>query len=511
MQSENNFYVEQNHRAWREIFYASFLIIAFSALVFSLYGLGLPLERDNSIYLYAAQRLVEGVPPYLSIFDVKTPLTSFVNALLLLPSQIIFDEPLHGVRIGNMVIVTVTSLLTYRLAMKMFSRKGTALFAPLAMLGFQGYTLMAAVGGRPKVLLLLFLLLALNFLWDRRWFAAGLASALCVFTWQPSGIVLIASLVFAANSGERDRLRAPVLMLGGFLLVTALLSAYFVFMGAFQEFLHGSLLAHWFVERTVEQSELREIVHAIQNGFPFSSSLIVLGLLSIVPFLAVEAWVNWNKHRSASPELAYLLMLVMLVTWSMFDFQAYPDFFVLLPFAALGIQWVLQNLASVIGNTFGFEWRHRCVAAQWVLVCFLLTAPLFAFVGSKIAAGPTLDDERARYETIIRTALGEEGVGRKNVLVLEIPEILALLQLDNSTPYIVQMDGIDRYVASRFGGGIEGWFDAMEAAKPDLLIIKTWRLKRYSSENEKAVLRWLRTSFKPGLVDRGISTWLPIS
>ena len=75
----------------------------------------------------------------------------------------------------------------------------------------------------------------------------------------------------------------------------------------------------------------------------------------------------------------------------------------------------------------------------------------------------------------------------------------------------VQMDGIDRYVASRFGGGIEGWFDAMEAAKPDLLIIKTWRLKRYSSENEKAVLRWLRTSFKPGLVDRGISTWLPIS
>ena len=150
-------------------------------------------------------------------------------------------------------------------------------------------------------------------------------------------------------------------------------------------------------------------------------------------------------------------------------------------------------------------------AAQWVMACFLLTAPLFAFVGSKIAAGPTLDAERARYETIVRTALGEEGVSRKNVLVLEIPEILALLHMDNSTPYVVQMDGIDRYVASRFAGGIGGWFDAMEAAKPDLLIIKTWRLKRHSPENEKAVLRWLRTSFEPGPVDRGISTWLPIS
>ena len=511
MQSENDFSVEQNHLEWRETMYASFLIIAFSVLVFSLYGLGLPLERDNSIYLYSAQRLLEGVPPYLSIFDVKTPLTSFVNALLLLPSQIVFDEPLHGVRIGNMAIVTVTALLTYRLSTKMFNGKGTALFAPLAMLGFQGYTVMAAIGGRPKVLLLVFLLLALNFLWDRRWFAAGLASALCAFTWQPSGIVLIAAMVFAANSGARDGLRAPILMVGGFFLVTALLSAYFVFMGAFQEFLDGSFLAHLFVERTVEQSELREIVYAIQHGFPFSSSLIVLGLLSIVPFLAVTAWVNWKKCRSASPELAYLLMLIMFVTWSVFDFQAYPDFFVLLPFAALGIQWVLQNLADAIGNTFGFGWRHRGVAAQWVMVCFLLTAPLFAFVGSKIAAGPTLDDERARYETIVRTALGEEGLSRKNVLVLEIPEILALLHMDNSTPYVVQMDGIDRYVASRFAGGIGGWFDAMEAAKPDLLIIKTWRLKRYSPENEKAVLRWLRTSFEPGPVDRGISTWLPIS
>jgi len=134
-----------------------------------------------------------------------------------------------------------------------------------------------------------------------------------------------------------------------------------------------------------------------------------------------------------------------------------------------------------------------------------------AAVGSKIAAGDTLDDERARYETLIRTALGEDVVGSTNVLVLEIPQILALLHLNNSTPYIVQMDGIDRYVASRFSGGIGGWFDAMEAEKPDLLIIATWRLRRYSPEHEKAVLRWLSTSFEPGPVDRGISTWLPIS
>ena len=509
MKPEQGSCVDKHRQVWRAKLYGSCVVVVFSAIVFSLYGLDLPLNRDNAIYLYSAQKLLDGVPPYISIFDIKTPLTSFVTAGLLLPSHSIFDEPLHGVRLGNMAIVTATALLTYRLAAKVFGGKGTALFAPLAMLGFQGYIVMAAMGARPKVLLIFFMLLVLIFLWDRRWFAAGLASALCAFTWQVSGVVLVAALVFAFIAGERYRPRAPIRLLGGFFSVTAALSAYFVYMGAFQEFLDGSLLAHLYVERTEAQNELRNIVHSIETGFPFASSLIVLGLLCFVPYLACKVWKEWVKQRSAGPELAYLLMLVMFSAWSLFDFQSYPDFFVFLPFAALGIQLMLQSLGSVIGDKFGFDAKHRDFTVQLVLVCFLLTSPFFAFVGNRVVAGVTLDDEKARFESIINTAIGGGNISEKRLLVLEIPEIPALLGLDNNTPYVVHMDGIDQYVASRFSGGIQGWFDAMETKDPDLLIVRTWTLRRYSPENEKAVLEWLNASFEPGPVDGGISTWLP--
>jgi hypothetical protein len=510
MQPEKDFRVHQNPRVQRNDIYGSCFIVAFSAVVFSWYGLELPLYRDNAIYLYSAQRLLEGVPPYISIFDVKTPLTSFVTALLLIPSQSIFDEPLHGVRVGYMVIVTATALLTYRLSVRMFDRSGTALFAPLAMLGFQGYIVMAAVGARPKVLLLLFMLFLLIFLWDRRWFAAGLASALCFFTWQPSAIVLIAALVFAFVTWRQDGLRAPVRLLGGFILVTAVLSAYFIYKGAFREFLDGSFLVHlFFLERTSGQIQISNIVYWIKAGFPFSSSLIVLGLICIVPYFASDVWKEWTKNRTAGPELAYLLMLVMFTVWSMLDFQGYPDFFVFLPFAALGIQLILQNLSSVFGEMFDFGARYRGFAAQLVLVCFLLAAPYFAFVRSGAAAGPTLSDQIVHIEGIISGALGGGDIGNKRVLVLEVPEIPALLRLENKTPFIVQMDGVDRYLASKFSNGIQGWFDAMEAGGPDLLIIRIRALERYSPENKKAVLKWLNTSFEPGPSNPDTSTWLP--
>jgi hypothetical protein len=75
------------------IYLALFL---FSALVFALYGLELPLNRDDAQYFYSAERLLHGeMPmPYRSIFDMKTPLVSFVTALAWYVSQPLMAEPI---------------------------------------------------------------------------------------------------------------------------------------------------------------------------------------------------------------------------------------------------------------------------------------------------------------------------------------------------------------------------------------------------------------------------------
>jgi hypothetical protein len=87
------------------------LLTLLAILVFFMYGLELPLRRDNAQYIYTAQRLLHGEMPYQSLFDMKTPLTSFVTTFALLVTQNIFDEPIKGVRFFHFAMSIATILL----------------------------------------------------------------------------------------------------------------------------------------------------------------------------------------------------------------------------------------------------------------------------------------------------------------------------------------------------------------------------------------------------------------
>jgi len=49
------------------------LVFALAAFVYSQYGLYADLGRTNGIVLYSGQKMAEGIPHYVSIFDVITP------------------------------------------------------------------------------------------------------------------------------------------------------------------------------------------------------------------------------------------------------------------------------------------------------------------------------------------------------------------------------------------------------------------------------------------------------
>ena len=76
------------------------------------------------------------------------------------------------------------------------------------MIGFHGFILQAAIAAEPKSLLLLFFVAGLIFVLDKKWFFLGLVSALCAFTWQPSGILFIAALIYAIIQESPYRLKA---------------------------------------------------------------------------------------------------------------------------------------------------------------------------------------------------------------------------------------------------------------------------------------------------------------
>src|SRR5690606_35841847 len=84
-----------------------------------------------------------------------------------------------------------------------------AFFATLTFIGFRGFAIMAAVvGPRPKSFSVLFDVLCLLAIAQRRWFWAGLCGAVAALTWQPSGILIIVVLALALFQVPEARWKA---------------------------------------------------------------------------------------------------------------------------------------------------------------------------------------------------------------------------------------------------------------------------------------------------------------
>jgi len=74
--------------------------------------IGVPLERDEGEYGYAAQLILQGMPPYKSVYNMKLPGIYGAYALLLK----IFGETHQGIHMGLLAINICTILLVFLLA-----------------------------------------------------------------------------------------------------------------------------------------------------------------------------------------------------------------------------------------------------------------------------------------------------------------------------------------------------------------------------------------------------------
>jgi 4-amino-4-deoxy-L-arabinose transferase-like glycosyltransferase len=75
-----------------------------------------PLERDEGEYAYAGQLILDGVPPYAQVYNMKMPGIYAAYALILA----IFGQTHTGIRLGLLVINAATIFLLFLLAKKLF-------------------------------------------------------------------------------------------------------------------------------------------------------------------------------------------------------------------------------------------------------------------------------------------------------------------------------------------------------------------------------------------------------
>jgi len=465
------------------------LILVLSALVYRQYGFAGPLTRDDAIYLYSGQQMAQGIPPYLSIWDHKGPLAPMIAGVGAWLAPWLGIEDILAVRLVFFAISVLAVVAVYLLASDLLGSRAMGLVAAFLFLNFWGVGRHAGSGPRAKAAMLLFQVLALWWTGRKAWFWAGLCGCLAFLTWQPTGIYPAAAFALALLQSEKKaRLSNALRVLAGIAVPLLAISAYFFLQGALYEFAEGTILFNlvhldrgaWSVRGNV-----RQIFRAVESGYGTMFVPIWLGL-GMLPILLLQrlsrARCRIVKWLSVDPFCALLLTAPLPLAWSLIDFQWYPDFYVFLPYVAVGLAWALAP---------GFQALNKAgkavQIAALVLVCAILVYSA-AYTYRQTTSG----------DLALQRAWAEEAVARyggERLVSIGVPEALVVLHRTNPNPYVFVINGIDNRIEATTPGGIEGWLDQLAAYDPDVIFYGSTR-GRFAPRIEE----WLESRYQRATV-----------
>ena len=452
------------------------LVFVLAAFIYGQYGLDDELSRTTAANLYAGQKMAEGVPPYVSIFDVLGPLGPMLAGLGVMISEQLGWGDIYTARLLFLIIGCFAVASVYLLGEGLFRSQRVGMFAALTFLGFFWFGKEIARGPYQKVPMVLFVVLSLLLTSRRRWFWAGLCGSLSFLVWQPTAIFPLTTLFVAALQPRQRRLAAVTRVSAGIGLPLATVGAYFYYHGAFYKLLDGAILFHILYGERGQSSLLSHFLTPIQGAFDGFTTMFLPILLGFV-MLACLYFSRWVRHGSLRNMLAedafapILLSLPAVVVWSLIDFQNQKDFLVLLPYAALGFgafldlavrrMGDLQVGATPLGGMQSLLTVGLCVS----LVALALANTSFGSQANELRQG--LNQQKEEIADI------EDRFGSDVKLIsIDAPEVLVLQHRTNPTPYAFIVMGIDNHIDANVPGGFEGWVRELEAYDPDVIALR---------------------------------------
>src|ERR671933_1327320 len=107
------------------------LVLFLAVFVYGMYGFDGALPLDYSIYLYSGQRMAEGVPPYVSAFDHKGPLSPMIAGLGVMLSWPLGWDDVYTVRLIFFTTACLGVVAVYLLGACVFRSRVAGFFAAL--------------------------------------------------------------------------------------------------------------------------------------------------------------------------------------------------------------------------------------------------------------------------------------------------------------------------------------------------------------------------------------------
>ena len=417
------------------------LLAAAAVVIFLLHGFGGLLTRD-ALYAYGGQQFAEGVPPYVAVLNRAGPLAHMVPGFGAMIARTLGTDDLITMRALMMVLSTVAVWLTYLLGRDAFSSRLAGVASAATLLTFQGFVTYATGGPREKTTMVLLVLCALLAVVHRRWAWAGVAVALATPTWQPAFVVGTVAAVAAVLIGLPGRRKVGGLLwfVGGGLLATAAMTAYFVAVGELRAFLDGFLVLN---ATSTRQSGLLEFLGlapaAMLEGYGWSLWLLLAGLAASV-VLAARTWLTRKTERTLPAPAAVVAMGVATVgslAWSLKVFNGWADAIFVLPLAAVGF----GGLVHVVARRISVR-RVTALVTAYVVVVLVATG-----IDTWLTRPDELGPMRAETEAML-----EAAGPRVTVLSVGAPQPLVFGQLKDPLRHQMFIGGLAEYLDETWPG-----------------------------------------------------------
>ncbi len=471
--------------------------------------------HDTTFHIYAAQQILEGHPIYRDVAIIKAPLADFVTAFALLVSRALRISDVMGARLMSLCIAVATTGVTYLAGRVLFRSRAAGVLAGLIMAGWDFYGLRAITGPEPKAFLILFALLTLICIAQKRWLAAGICAALTTLSWQPG--LMLAAIAFAAalaaptlastseffrvhpRSSASNFLKALV----GFAAPFLVLFFYLVTNDAHTAAWNATIGANvTYFAATQARTPLAEIISAnyvemFSEGEQFCFSplehwLVVSGALGFFGILGAQLYAAVRAKRlpinlEHTPLILYTFGFA---AFSFIDFDYCPDIFPIYPVLALCVGWLGGQAARVISKA---TTRWLAPARAQFLVSALLAVLLFGIYILDVRAYRVVGGNFQDQMDVV-VAASAYLLPHDHVLSFGDAIVPVTLHLRNSTKILHLGSKSGLGVLANEPGGVQGMIDALDRDPPKLVTLSRENFPEWS----QPFYEWLARRYVPG-------------
>ncbi len=217
-----------------------FILVLIAGIILGSASLMYPFGRDQGIYAYAGQLLLQGKIDYKYVFDLKPPGVHFVFAL----GQMIFGKSMMGMRMFDILWQSVTGFVLFTIIFKLTKSKLAALLSAVIYI-FLYYRLdywhtLQADGflNLPFALSILFILVSDKEKYEVSLFAAGALFGITIlFKYTLIIFLPLLIIIFIFQRNLQNRIKRAFMYLGGFVIINLLAVSLYLFAGALDEFI----------------------------------------------------------------------------------------------------------------------------------------------------------------------------------------------------------------------------------------------------------------------------------